>query len=291
MPDFFEEVDSTGVIEDHIQKVLALEESESKKVLRAYRQIRGDLRDRLATTRKGSFTAQQLRGTLAQVEAAITAMNASISGEMEDAASTMAILGVKNLTKEMSRFDKKFLGAVVPINLDAVQIAADANALLINRMDSSLESYGQGVRTQIAQGLTNAIIAGNLSTDEVMSKVGDYFLGEEWKLSRIVRTELHNVYNTGKLTGMQETQENYIPDLQKTLMHPMDARTGADSVYAARLKLIVDIDEEFSYTWKGKVRTFMVPPDRPNDRSILVPFRASWGAGRAGFVPPSTKPA
>lgn len=284
MADFFEQVDEIGIIESHIKRVLSLEEDKARTVLRAYRGIRQDLRDRLSIIRGDSFTAQQLRGTLAQVDSAISAMNDNLSGGMEDAAFSAAMRGVEDLTTELAKFNKKFLGAVVPINVDAVAIASEASALLINRMEASLASYGQDVRAQIAAGLTNAVIAGR-PTAEVTQQVGNYFLGEEWKLTRIIRTELHGVYNTGKLQGMEKVQESTLPDLQKTLMHPMDARTGADSKYAADLKLIVDIDEPFSYTWNGKIRTFMVPPDRPNDRAILVPFRASWGEGRAGFLP------
>jgi hypothetical protein len=284
MPSFFEEVDETGIVEQHIQRVLKLEDSQAKDVLRTYRGIRGDLQDRLNRARSGTFTAQQLRGTLAQVDAAISAMNSALSGDMEDAAIPAAMSGVKDLIAELNKFNKKFTGAVVPINLNALVIAEDASSLLINRMDSSLASYGQALRSQISQGLTEAVLLGDVTTDQVARKVGNFFAGEEWKLTRIVRTELHGVYNLGKLTGMEETQ-SVLTDLQKTLIHPMDARTGEDSKFADKLKLVVDIDEPFSYNWDGKVRTFMVPPDRPNDRSILVPFRASWGEGRAGFLP------
>jgi hypothetical protein len=284
MLDFFQEVDETGIIEQHIQRVLKLEDSKAKEVLKTYRGIRGDLQDRLNAARSGTFTAQQLRGTLAQVEAAIAAMNDALSGDMEDAAIPTAMAGVQDLISELNKFNKKFNGAVTPINLNALVIAQDASSLLINRMDSSLASYGQALRSQIGQGLTDAVLIGDVTTDEVAKRVGSFFAGEEWKLTRIVRTELHGVYNLGKLNGMEETQ-SVLTDLQKTLIHPMDARTGEDSKFAASLKLVVDIDEPFSYNWKGKERTFMVPPDRPNDRSILVPFRASWGEGRAGFLP------
>ncbi len=78
------------------------------------------------------------------------------------------------------------------------------------------------------------------------------------------------------MKGMGEIQDETIPDLQKTLIHPMDLRTGADSQYAASLHLVADIDEPFRYRWKGVEREFMAPPDRPNDRAILVPYRAAW---------------
>ena len=91
----------------------------------------------------------------------------------------------------------------------------------------------------------------------------------------IARTELHNAYNLGKMRGMEETEED-IPDLQKALFHPMDSRTGKDSKYAASKDLVADLDKPFRYKWNGEWREFMNPPDRPNDRSILIPYRKSW---------------
>lgn len=121
-----------------------------------------------------------------------------------------------------------------------------------------------------------------------MGDVGKFFLGEEWKLTRIVRTEMHGMYNYSKMNGMSELQEQRLPDLMKTLMHPLDKRTGKDSKALAQENPIIPIDEPFKFKWNGKTRTFMAPPDRPNDRAILVPYRESWGANKPSFVPRGT---
>lgn len=276
MPDFFEQVDEDGIVENHIQSVLKLEEAGARRILSRYREVRRELRDRLDRVPDGSFTEQQLRGYLAQIDGAIAAMTQSLSGVTDQVAEEAALRGVEDLLKELNHFSLKFLDAVVPINLNAAIIADDVSQLLVSRKDASLEAYGAGLRSQISQGLTNAILVGDLTNAEVSKKVGQFFLGEEWKLTRIVRTELHNVYNVAKLKGMEETKTDFLPDLKKTLFHPMDARTAADSKYAASLNLVVNIDEPFEYRWNGENRSFQSPPDRPNDRSILVPFREAW---------------
>lgn len=273
---FFDEVDSSGVVESHIQKVLKLEDGQAKVVLRRYREIRQELRDRLDATRANTFTAQQLRGVLAQVEGAISAMTSNLKGEMADASELAAMQGIENLLSEMRSFDKMFTGAVVPINLNVALVGEETSNFLLARHDASLDAYGQDLIGQITQQLTNAALQ-EMGYSDVVSKLGQFFVGEEWKLHRIVRTELHNVYNIGKLNGMGELKDRYIPDMMKTLIHPMDSRTGADSKYAARLNLVVPIDEPFVYKWKGETRSYMAPPDRPNDRSILVPYRKEWG--------------
>jgi hypothetical protein len=272
---FFEEVDSLGIVEEHIQGVLKLEEDKAKILLRRYSEIRRELRDRLDYLPNGTFTAQQLRGVLTQVDAAITAMNISLATGMKQQASIFALRGVDDGITELQKFEQHFQGAVIPININRVLVAEDTNNFLINKYDASIRAYSEDVRAGLVGSLTNSsLMEAPLST--VVKNLGAFFMGEEWKLQRIARTELHGVYNQAKANGMIEVRDETLPDLMKTLIHPMDARTGKDSVYAAQLNLIVPIDEPFRYKWAGKERVFQNPPDRPNDRAILVPYRKSW---------------
>ena len=105
---------------------------------------------------------------------------------------------------------------------------------------------------------------------------------------------MHGIYNYAKLEGMQRAKEDFVPDLKKTLMHPIDSRTGEDSKQLARVNPTIAIDKPFVFTFRRKLksgeikterREFMFPPDRPNDRAILVPFRNEWGKKKAGFSP------
>lgn len=284
---FFEEVDSTGIVETHIQQVLRLEKDQSQTILEGYSEIRKDLIDRLSRAPVGSFTQQHLRGVLAQVQGAITAINGHLAGDMVEGAFEAAKSGIKDLLSELFKFDKKFTGAVTPIDLNAALLARDTANFLVTKYQTNLDAYGTGLYQQISNGLFAATV-GEISYDQVVGRVSRFFTAEEWKLHRIVRTELHNIYNMGKLRGMSELVDEDIPDLMKTLMHPMDQRTGADSKYAASLALAVPINEPFSYVWRGQLREFMAPPDRPNDRAILVPYRKEWGATRGpAFVPGS----
>lgn len=263
------------MVESHIQEVLKLEDQKATKLLKRYREVRQDLRDRLEAARGDSFTAQRLRGVLTQVEAAIEAMNISLLTGMKEVAYDSAIMGVEHQLVEIKKFDKHFRGAVTPINLDVLTVAEDTNNFLLNRYESSLDAYGQDLINQLTTALTTEALAES-SLSSVIGRLGQFFLGEEWKIQRIARTELHNVYNIAKMNGMSEVNEKYLPDLMKTLVHPMDKRTGDDSKALARRNLIVPVSEPFVYTWKGKKRIFMAPPDRPNDRAILVPYRQAW---------------
>lgn len=276
MSDFFEEVDALGIVETHIQRVLKLEDSQAASLLRRYKGIRGELRDRLDRFREDQFSAQQLRGVLVQVDTAISAMNESLKAGMVDSAKVMAERGVQDQLEEIKAFQEHFRDAVVPLNINAQLVAEDTANFLFNRHQASIDAYSEDIRSQLASVLTNeSLMQSPYST--VVRKMGLFFQGEEWKLHRIARTELHSLYGTGKLNGMTEVRDSVLPDLKKTLIHPMDSRTGNDSKYVAKLDLIVPLDKPFRYKWHGKLREYMSPPDRPNDRSILVPYRSAWG--------------
>lgn len=278
---FFNDVDEMGIVEDHVKAVLGIEDSQATKLIRSYSQVRKNLMERLRSTRADTFTAQQLRGVLAQVDGAISVMEKNLAGDMKEGAFESAMAGVKHITKEIEQFANVFQGAVTPIRLNSAIIASNADKFLVNKYKTSIESYTQDVRQAVTQGLTNAMIE-EAPMGVVHDRLDSYFKGEEWKLDRLARTELHNVYNLGKLLGMNQTKDEYIPDLMKTLYQPMDTRTGDDSKFAAKLNLIEPLDKPFHYRWraskKGKVydRIFMTPPDRPNDRSVLIPYRKEW---------------
>ena len=274
--EFFENDLTPEVAEDHIERIVSLEQSEAERVLKLYKRVRQELRDRLDLLPRDKFTAQQMRGTLLQIELAIIEMNRILSEEVSSSAQLAAETGVDHLIKELTKFEKHFRGAVVPINLDAILVATETKNFLFNKYDASLKAYGEGLRSHFASTLTEAA-AQQKSSGEVVSDISKVFLGEEWRLHRLVRTELHSVYNTGKIRGMTDLRENEMPDLMKTLFHPMDSRTGADSKRLNRNNPIVPVDEPFVESSTGRKLTYMAPPNRPNDRAILIPYREGWG--------------
>jgi hypothetical protein len=284
---FFNDPLVQDVVERNIQKVSDIEGTQQRKLLRAFRRVRQQLQDRLLATPEGTFTQQQLNITLVQVQAAIAAINRELKSEMAEASEILSLRGIRDLVSEIGRFQRKFEGAVQPLNISTILIASEAQNFLINKHETSLDAYTEGLRS----GITNQIFLSTIGRDtkqqtveKLKNDVGRFFLGEEWKLERIVRTELHNIYNFSKLKGLEKTQET-LPDLKKSLMHPLDSRTGEDSKQLAELNPVVDINQPFRFTFKGKQRIFMFPPDRPNDRSILVPFREAWDKKAAGFAP------
>ena len=276
---FFQDSTVTEVLQKNIRKVDQLEEQQQRRLLLVFKKVRQDLQDRLLTIPEGTFTQQQLRVTLVQVEAAIQAIIQDLKTGMVDASAILGERGIRDLKFEIERFSKKFEGSVQPININAAAILSDSQNFLINKYQASLDAYGAGLRAQITSNITQSMV-GRETTEQtvgrLVSQTGRFFLGEEWKIRRIVRTELHNVYNFSKMNAMGAVAQTQIPDLKKSLVHPMDDRTEEDSKKLAAQNPIVDIDQPFRFKFKGKERVFMFPPDRPNDRAILVPYRKAW---------------
>ena len=272
---FFEALPVSKLIQNNIKKVVQLEESEANKLLRIYKEVRRELIDRLSRATEGSFTEQQLRVTLVQVEAGINALTQQLKNQFNESVNKMGEQAVGNLTKEIERFSQAFEGSIQPINLDAVFITQDSRNFLFNQHQVTIDAYGQDVLRNVARGLTNSLVSRD-SFGQVVTKMNKFLQVEEWKLQRLARTELHNVYNLAKLQGMRQVKEETLPDLKKTLIHPIDDRTGEDSKKLKKINPIVAIDKPFRFTFNGKERVFMAPPDRPNDRAILVPYRKVW---------------
>jgi len=283
---FFQDPTVTDLVQSTIEKVDAMEEAQQKRLLKVFRKTRRELQDRLLTIPEGTFTEQQLRVTLVQVDAAIRAINRDLKDGMVDAGEIMATKGISTLVYEIEKMSKYFDGSVTPLNMKGILAATDPNTFLVNKYEASLDAYSEALRAQITGNIVQSMAMRDTqerTVSRLVSDVGKYFIGEEWKLNRLVRTELHNVYNFSKMQGLGQIQEETIPDLKKALMHPMDKRTGEDSKELARMNPVVDIDEPFRFNWKGTERVFQFPPDRPNDRSILVPYREEWGKQAATF--------
>lgn len=277
----FDEIDGMGLLEEHVQDLLLLEEQEARRILEIYHNVRGRLRRRLRASRADSFTEQQLRVVLAQVEGGISALNQEMTGTLGGSIESIAGRSAEHLALEAEAMEKKFLGSMQRINVDAVRVASQSQNYLFNRYQTSINTYASSIRQTMATGLGEMVVE-NVGWDAMVGRMMKWWGDEEWRLRRIVRTELHNVYGQSKLFGMRDLRSGMFPDLKKTLYHPLDKRTAEDSRYVARSELVVNVDEPFRYQWppgSGRWRIFMNPPDRPNDRSILIPFRHAW-AGR-----------
>lgn len=273
---FFKDIDTMDIFEDHASKLEGLEMSQARKVLKQYKIAREKLKAQLQMANPGSFTEANMKSALAQIELGIREMRMNINPSAKEGFRYLTEQGAEDSAKEVNALEKRFHGVRSALPVDAIIESVEPDNFLFNNFESSIDAYSENMRSQFQNSLTQALLQ-KQSWSQAVFGMEQVFNLEEWKLARIVRTELHGIYNVAKSNGFLQIRQDYIPELQKTLYHPMDSRTGDDSKEAALKRLIVPVDEPFEYEYKGKLRRFMTPPDRPNDRAILIPYRNSYG--------------
>lgn len=276
---FFEDIDSLKIVERHIRRAVGLEVHQAQLLVKNYIQARKDIVDRLKSVTSGTFTEAQLKTTMLQLDTIIRGLSVRVGNEINFSSENLSEQGYEDLFKEVNTFREKFQGISTDIPLSAIITSLRPENLLINQFQSSIQNYNQSLRAEIQRVLTQSVIQ-KKTAYQAIDEINLTMKNEEWKVARIVRTELHQIYNVSKMNGMVDIAKKTIPKLKKTLIHPMDTRTGKDSKILAKLSPIIDVGQPFKYSFRqGKkiiTREFMTPPDRPNDRAILIPYAPEW---------------
>ena len=284
-------LDSISLLEQHAQEVLELEEREARRLLRIYREISGRLAYRIRNVKEESFSQQQAMVIMLQVQGAIKALQDKLGEQTNLVSKLMADRSIEMLVKETNTMNEYFQGAMQPIDLKAVLVTFDSENFLYNNYQASLETYSLDLRNRISNGIQQMVVERQTPQQMIERLQQDrpierFFEAEEWRLRRIVRTEMHSINGKARLAGLKSIESDSAPGMMKTLYHPLDGRTGEDSRFVQALDLRVPLDTAFEYTFtptradgspgKPQHRVFMTPPDRPNDRSILIPYHPSW---------------
>ena len=190
--------------------------------------------------------------------------------------------GVKNAQNEISQMNKA--SAIITPSLDKDAVSLEHNGFLINNAVASLRMYNAEIRSNVSNAITQGQIMKKTGY-EIVGRVSKFLQIKRYRIERIVRTELHKIYNTSKLLSYGQYKKQYFPNLKKRLIHPIDNRTGDDSIQLRDKDPRVDLDKPFVFKYRrvlknGTVRItkriFMAPPDRPNDRAIMVSYRDEW---------------
>lgn len=299
---FFDEIDTFDLLEANAEQLFGLENMQAERMAELFRKVRlrlqANLRRLAEQGRSDTFTAQQQRQVLIQLDAAIRAMAENIQSGISLSAEELAASGVDDLISETEAFSEFFTGALQPINIDAALVASESSNFLINQYEASISAYSENLRNRIAGGLAEMVVEPT-SLSSVVDRLGEFFGGEEWQVLRIARTELHNIYSSSKIAGLRALGQDTLPGIKKTLYHPRDSRTAADSQFliAHAKRMVKSVDDPFDYWWTNKGgpngkghgsldgpngigrwyhRVFQNPPDRPNDRAILIPYHPTW---------------
>lgn len=243
----------------------------------------------------GTFTETQLRVALAQVREVLQILIPGMRDNLLSTGEQAAELSSEHMVEYLTDADAAFRGAgAQPLALKEAAILDRARtgvqSSILRRLASSgepikdadaqphpakmgiLQRYGVETvghfERQMRLGLLTKKPWSDIEKD-ITSKSTFLQQAPAYWATRIVRTEAMGAYNRAGWEGIREADEQ-LGDMCKIISSVFDDRTGADS-YAVHGE-IRRVDEAFE-SWFG---FYVHPPDRPNDRSVVVPHRIAW---------------
>ena len=257
-----------------------------------------DLQQRLKAVKpgmEGSFTQVQLRASLAQVTLVLKELQPKMKSLVLDIGQQAAERSAANSLAYLQTADKMFRGvgeAPLAIREASYFDAATqgARSSILARLASSgepvknadavphraklgiLDRYGLETIDHFEKIFRTGMIAKKSMRemrDEITEESSFLRGAPAYWATRIVRTEVAGAYNRAGYEAIRESDKQ-LGDMLKIQSAVFDDRTASDS-YATHGQ--IRLPEEPFETWYGAMQH---PPDRPNDRGIVVPHRKSW---------------
>lgn len=295
------------IVDLHRRQLFGVIEIRGVKRMQAlYGESRRDLEEKLAALKRQgrgqTFQANHLRQVLVQVADAAGAFQGRLTDHLRRTGRVAAVLAPRHLVDMVTRVEQHYRGQTSVVQ--AAQAAVTSGVYpriaptLLHRYQSSARTWGPGTIAHIQEGLARSLVQGE-SVDEAVGRVtgaAGLYDGERWRAERIVRTETSYSYGVAKQVSMTSLGQQ-VPQMKKRLVATHDNRTGQDSVDLDGQT--VAVDKPFTWAVKdskghltGKVVHYMQPPNRPNDREVVIPWMDGWSPGalgEGGPVEPTTQ--
>jgi len=244
-----------------------------------------------------AFTIQQHRSLLAQVHQGLAELGRNMGTELGKETTRAQEASARALISDIKKMEKKTTGA--PVQLPIEQAARFTGVIdkhktsLLKMNKKSMAKYGASMVGKLEGALAQTLIQGE-SGFKAIDRVTDVMGGEFWRAERIVRTEQAWAYNATQMDAVQETTKVF-PDMMMrwcelvadVTLVPYDDRVGDDSIAMHgqlaragtmfRMPAVSPAGLKVSKSLLGK--SWTNPPNRPNDRAVLQPWRPGWGWG------------
>ena len=237
-----------------------------------------------------TFTAHNLREALAQLRAGVTEMTMQMGASLTLTNQETQVESLAQVNTNIGRLESIYKGAYQQLPIEAAArflgvIDKNQTSLLASH-SASLARYGTQLIGQTEQVLATSIAAG-ATGHEVMVRVQNTMQNNYWQAERIARTEGAWSFNAAQSDGLAIAAQT-LPDLYQrwteyvddTTGRPFDARVAGDSmvlhgqIAAAGGSFVMPADGRANAKIWGLSWAF--PPNRPHDRSSLIPWRPHW---------------
>lgn len=218
--------------------------------------------------------------TMRQIRMSLTALVESQVRETQKGLVDVSRQAVTDTATYLRKLDSKYHGTARPLRIDALEWV-DQNADQLSRVRlqqyrRSFQRYGASAVHAVENEIARTILVGETWVDArekvwaaVRHQVGD----RQWMVDRILRTETSAAYNGMTLAALVEEDNDPTDRMYKRLAATFDSRTGTDSMVLHGQT--VPVNEPFHDAMRGI--TYMAPPNRPNDREVVIGWRQSYG--------------
>lgn len=250
-----------------------------------------ELKADLLKLEPGSWGYASRTSTMRQVQVAVSQLARGQVDLLKDGLAHTARVSTKDASRTLRSLDYHYGGIVRPLRFDRTDwITSNAHQMSrvrLREFSQSFARYGANAVVAIENEVAKAILTGEPWTaarNKVM-KATRHVVGDRmWMVDRILRSEISAAYNGSQLAAMMEEDFDTSDPMMKRLVATFDDVTGMDSIMLhGQTK---PVREPFVDPYFG--RTYMAPPNRPNDREVIVPWRSSYGesfpGGGEGYV-------
>ena len=256
------------------RKMLALEDEAREEFMQAFQRVRRKLRDRLDSIPDTPMEIPHFRVMQAQIEQTIRVLQGDLQTVLIDGTRIVGNTAISQAAEEIARLQLRYERILQPIDFDRAAILSRSENLLLMQYQVSLETYGVAMIDEMRKILVDGLLSGEFTSrvSRQIAMLGGIFDRQAFRAERIVRTELNNAYNTHHLESYRQAQEEIFPDMKKKWLAMIDDRTGDDSIRLTGQ--VRALDERFIDPGTG--RSFLHPPERPNSRCRIIPWRDAW---------------
>ena len=243
-----------------------------------------ELEAELTKAKRGTWSAAMAASTLVQLAQATKGLTERQLQLLRRALPGVALRAQQDTAAWLRELDRRFAGTAKPLAWDSLEwLDGYRRPLLRSRLRvyrKSFQRYGAKAVAGIEDAIASRVLVGTPWTEareEVMAIVREQVGGKQWMVDRIVRTEASTVYSATTLKALIDEDDDAEDPMLKKLVATFDPVTAEDS----RLLhgQIRRVEELFTDVVTG--RGFDAPPNRPNDREIVVGWRRSWGDDRS----------
>ena len=265
-----------------------------RKMRRVYDKVLVELEAKLSELNRAgkgqTFSAFHLHQVLAQVKSGVVQVSQNIGQALPMNARVAANLAKDHHVRAIKRLEKKFAGTEPILRVEEAAVFSKVykgvEPSLLDRYHKLKVNYPMPTIVRARETLAQSLLS-NHTVDEATSKLMGVMQSDWYRAERIVRTEMSYAYGVTNQACLEKTAAQ-VPQLMKRLVATFDARTGADSKKLNGQTVPVDAPFIWLREGPGGVERveYMQPPNRPNDREVVIPWRGVYkgGTGEPGPV-------